>query len=54
MFVASGDGSVVNIQSSGIEGNIGTNPYQIVRITDGAVGTVQNVVIRSNIPVEVR
>ena len=40
-------------QSTAIERNTGANPFQIVRITDGAVGVIRNVAIRSNNPVEV-
>lgn len=54
MFQATGDSSSTSLQSSTIERNIGTNAYQIMRITDGAVATVQRVTVRQNIPVEVR
>ena len=54
MFAASGGGSFVNLdQSTIIERNTGANPFQIVRITDGAVGEIRRVDIRSNDPVEV-
>ena len=54
MFAASGGGSFVNLdQSTVIERNTGANPFQIVRITDDAVGEIRNVDIRSNDPVEV-
>jgi hypothetical protein len=54
MFQASGDGSFVNVrQSSSIERNTATDPFQIAQITDGAVGVFQDVAVRFNNPVEV-